>query len=103
MTLLGGSLDEYWLKGHCLVSEGLANRAFNGDAIGKPITITYFDEKIESLVCGIFKDAENSMVPNTDVLLNPEFDFFRLQLKRSQKLHHLRQRAFRQPQFPDYC
>lgn len=74
MTLLGGSLDEYWLKGHCLVSEGLANRAFNGDAIGKPITITYFDEKIESLVCGIFKDAENSMVPNTDVLLNPEFD-----------------------------
>ena len=74
LTLLEGSMDEYRLKGHCLISESLANRAFNGDAIGKPIRITYFDDKIESMVCGIFKDAPNSMMPNSDVLLNPEFN-----------------------------
>ena len=74
LTLLDGSLDEFRLKGYCLVSESLANLAFNGDAIGKPITITFFDDKNESMVCGIFKDAENSMIPNTDVLINPEFD-----------------------------
>ena len=74
LTLLEGSVDEYHLKGHCLISESLANRAFNGDAIGKPIRITYFDDKIESMVCGIFKDAPNSMMPNSDVLLNPKFN-----------------------------
>ena len=74
LTLLEGSMDEYRLKGHCLISESLANRAFNGDAIGKPIRITYFDDKIESMVCGIFKDAPNSMMPNSDVLLNPKFN-----------------------------
>jgi len=74
LTLLEGSMDEYRLKGHCLVSESLANRAFNGDAVGKPIRITYFDDKIESMVCGIFKDAPNSMMPNSDVLLNPKFN-----------------------------
>ena len=74
LTLLDGSMDEYLIKGHCLISESLANRAFNGDAIGKPIRITYFDDKIESMVCGIFKDAPNSMMPNSDVLLNPKFN-----------------------------
>ncbi len=74
LTLLEGSMDEYHLKGHCLISESLANRGFNGDAIGKPIRITYFDDKIESMVCGIFKDAPNSLMPNSDVLLNPEFN-----------------------------
>ena len=74
LTLLEGSMDEYCLKGHCLISESLANRAFNGDAVGKPIRITYFDDKIESMVCGIFKDAPNSMMPNSDVLLNPKFN-----------------------------
>ena len=74
LTLLEGSVDEYRLKGHCLISESLANRAFNGDAVGKPIRITYFDDKIESMVCGIFKDALNSMMPNSDVLLNPKFN-----------------------------
>ena len=74
LTLLEGSMDEYCIKGHCLISESLANRAFNGDAVGKPIRITYFDDKIESMVCGIFKDAPNSMMPNSDVLLNPAFN-----------------------------
>ena len=74
LTLLEGSMDEYRIKGHCLISESLANRAFNGDAVGKPIRITYFDDKIESMVCGIFKDAPNSMMPNSDVLLNPKFN-----------------------------
>ena len=74
LTLLEGSMDEYCIKGHCLISESLANCAFNGDAIGKPIRITYFDDKIESMVCGIFKDAPNSMMPNSDVLLNPKFN-----------------------------
>ena len=74
LTLLDGSMDEYRINGHCLISESLANRAFNGDAIGKPIRITYFDDKIESMVCGIFKDAPNSMMPNSDVLLNPKFN-----------------------------
>ena len=74
LTLLEGSMDEYRIKGHCLISESLANRTFNGDAVGKPIRITYFDDKIESMVCGIFKDAPNSMMPNSDVLLNPKFN-----------------------------
>ena len=74
LTLLEGSMDEYCIKGHCLISESLAKRAFNGDAVGKTIRITYFDDKIESMVCGIFKDAPNSMMPNSDVLLNPEFN-----------------------------
>jgi len=74
LILIDGNLDEFRLKGHCLVSESLANRAFNGDAIGKPLKVTYFDEKIEGVVCGVFKDAANSMVPYTDVLFNPEFE-----------------------------
>ncbi|MBQ8957827.1 MAG: ABC transporter permease [Bacteroidales bacterium] len=74
LTLVDGSLDEFRLKGHCLISESLAHRAFDGDVIGKSVTITFFDDKMESMVCGIFKDSENSMVPYTDVLLNPEFD-----------------------------
>jgi len=74
LVLLDGSMDEYRLQGHCLVSESLANRAFNGDAIGKPIRITYLDDKIESTVCGIFKDDPNSLIPYADVLLNPEFN-----------------------------
>ena len=74
LTLLDGSMDEYHIIGHCLISQSLANRAFNGNAVGKPIRITYFDDKIESMVCGIFKDAPNSMMPNSDVLLNPKFN-----------------------------
>ena len=74
LTLLDGSMDEYRIKRNCLISESLANRAFNSDAIGKPIRITYFDDKIESMVCGIFNDAPNSMMPRSDVLLNPEFN-----------------------------
>ena len=73
LTLIDGSMDEFRIKGHCLISESLANRAFNGDAVGKSIKITYFDEKIESTVCGIFKDSKNSMMPRTEVMLNPEF------------------------------
>ena len=75
LTLLEGSMDEYRLKGHCLVSESLANRAFNGDAVGKPLKIKYLtQDKIESTVCGVFKDSKNSMMPRTEVMLNPEFD-----------------------------
>ncbi len=74
LILIDGNLDEFRLKGHCLVSESLANGAFNGDAIGKPLKVSYFDEKIEGVVCGVFKDAANSMVPYTDVLFNPEFN-----------------------------
>ena len=74
LVMLDGSMDEYRLQGHCLISESLANRAFNGDAIGKPIRITYLDDKIESTVCGIFKDDPNSLIPYADVLLNPEFN-----------------------------
>ena len=74
LTLIDGNMDEFRLKGHCLVSESLAQRVFNGDAIGKPITITFFDDKNESMVCGVFKDDAYSMIPYTDVILNPEFD-----------------------------
>ena len=74
MTLLDGSMDEFRLKGHCLISESLANRAFNGDAIGKPLKVIYFNKETESIVCGIFKEATNSMVPYTDVFLNAEFN-----------------------------
>ena len=74
LTLIDGSMDEFRIKGHCLISESLANRAFNGDAIGKPIEVSYFDEEIEGVVCGVFKDAANSMIPYTDVLFNPEFE-----------------------------
>lgn len=74
LILIDGNLDVFRLKGHCLVSESLANRAFNGDAIGKPLKVSYFDEIIEGVVCGVFKDAANSMIPYTDVLFNPEFE-----------------------------
>ncbi len=74
LTLIDGSIDEFRRQGHCLVSESLAKRVFNGNPIGKPIKITYFDDKIESMICGVFKDATNSMVPYTDVFLNAEFD-----------------------------
>jgi putative ABC transport system permease protein len=74
LTLLDGNLEQFSLRGYCLVSESLANRAFNGDAIGKPLKITYFDGKIESVICGIIKDAPNSMIPHVDVLLNAEYD-----------------------------
>jgi putative ABC transport system permease protein len=74
LTLIDGSMDEFRIKGHCLISESLANLAFNGDAIGKPIKVTYFDDKFERVVCGVFKDSKNSMMPRTDVMLNPAFN-----------------------------
>jgi putative ABC transport system permease protein len=75
LTLIDGSMDAFRRKGNCLISESLAKRLFNGNAIGKSITITYcqYDEKIERVICGIFKDSPNSMIPYTDVLLNPTF------------------------------
>ena len=74
LVLIDGSLEEFRLQGHCLVSESLARRVFDGDPIGKPLKITYYNYHIESMVCGIFKNDPNSMVPTTDVLLNPEYD-----------------------------
>ncbi len=63
-------MDEYRLNGHCLISESLANSAFNGNAIGKPLKISYFNNLLESVVCGVFKDDANSMILHTDVFLN---------------------------------
>ena len=74
LSLIDGSMDEFRIKGHCLISESLANRAFNGNAIGKPLKVIYFNKETESMVGGIFKDAANSMVPYTDVFLNAEFN-----------------------------
>ena len=73
LSLIDGSMDEYRLNGHCLISESLANSAFNGDAIGKPLKISYFNNLLESVVCGVFKDDANSMILHTDVFLNPGF------------------------------
>jgi len=73
LSLIDGRMDEYRLKGHCLISESLANRAFNGDAIGKPLKISYFNNLLETVVCGVFRDDANSMVLHTDVFLNPGF------------------------------
>ena len=73
LALIDGSMDEFRLKGHCLISESLANTAFNGDAIGKPLKISYFNNLLESVVCGVFKNDANSMVMHTDVFLNPAF------------------------------
>ena len=74
LVLIDGGLEEFRIQGHCLVSESLARRVFDGDPIGKPLKITYYNYHIESMVCGIFKNDPNSIVPTIDVLLNPEYD-----------------------------
>lgn len=76
LSLLEGNLDEFRLEGHCLVSEQFARRFPNGDIIGKPLKISYYDDEYNCMVCGIFKDSQKSMLPYFDVILNPEYDIF---------------------------
>lgn len=74
LCLLDGSLDEFRLEGYCLISESLAKRAFKDDPIGKTFNLYFFGNEVGYVVCGIFKDEKTSMIPHTDVLINPEYD-----------------------------
>ena len=73
--LLEGSLEEYSLKGHCLVSESFARKHFTGSPIGKQLSMeNYFAGEETFTVCGVYKDFAGTMMPSTDILSNPEYD-----------------------------
>lgn len=70
-----GSIESYRLKGQCLVSESFAKRVLGNNPIGKQIKVHYFyEEDGEFMVCGVFRDFTNMLMPMMDILLNPEFD-----------------------------
>ena len=70
-----GSLEPYRLKGQCLVSESFAKRVLGENPVGKQVKMRYFFEDAgEYTVCGVYRDFTNSMMPTTEVLLNPEFE-----------------------------
>ena len=73
--VVDGSLEPYRLKGQCLVSESFAKRVLGENPVGKQISMRFFFENVgEYTVCGVYRDFTNSMMPTTEVLLNPEFE-----------------------------
>ena len=75
--LLEGSLEEYGLKGHCLVSESFARKHFTGSPIGKQLSMeNYFAGEETFTVCGVYKDFVGTMMPSSDILSNPQQWFF---------------------------
>ena len=73
--LLEGNLEEYGLKGHCLISESFARKHFTGSPIGKQLSMeNYFAGEETSTVCGVYKDFSGTMMPPSDILSNPEYD-----------------------------
>ena len=73
--LLEGNLEEYGLKGHCLISESFARKHFTGSPIGKQLSMeNYFAGEESFTVCGVYKDFSGTMMPPSDILSNPEYD-----------------------------
>ena len=73
--LLEGNLEEYGLKGHCLISESFARKHFTGSPIGKQLSMeNYFAGEETFTVCGVYKDFAGTMMPSSDILSNPEYD-----------------------------
>lgn len=73
--LLEGNLEEYGLKGHCLISESFARKHFTGSPIGKQLSMeNYFAGEETFTVCGVYKDFSGTMMPPSDILSNPEYD-----------------------------
>ena len=73
--LLEGNLEEYGLKGHCLISESFARKHFTGSPIGKQLSMeNYFAGEETFSVCGVYKDFSGTMMPPSDILSNPEYD-----------------------------
>ncbi len=73
--LLEGNLEEYGLKGHCLISESFARKHFTGSPIEKQLSMeNYFAGEESFTVCGVYKDFSGTMMPPSDILSNPEYD-----------------------------
>jgi len=73
--LLEGNLEEYGLKGHCLISESFARKHFTDSPIGKQFSMeNYFAGEETFTVCGVYKDFAGTMMPPSDILSNPEYD-----------------------------
>ena len=73
--LLEGNLEEYGLKGHCLISESFARKHFTDSPIGKQLSMeNYFAGEESFTVCGVYKDFSGTMMPPSDILSNPEYD-----------------------------
>lgn len=73
--LLEGNLEEYGLKGHCLISESFARKHFTDSPIGKQLSMeNYFAGEETFTVCGVYKDFSGTMMPPSDILSNPEYD-----------------------------
>ena len=73
-TLVEGDLETYRLKGQCLVSESFAQRVFDGNPIGKTFKVNYYFDQGDYTICGVYRDFTNTLMPNTEILLNPEYD-----------------------------
>ena len=73
--VVDGSLDNYRLKGQCLVSESFAKRVLGDNPVGKQIKVQYFyEDNGVFTVCGVYRDFTNLLMQQMDILLNPEFD-----------------------------
>lgn len=87
-------MDDYSLKGRCLVSESFARKLFAGNqssdndvilngakrseesafsVIGAAFTVGSTFSSDTLTVCGVFKDFRNALVPQADILKNPAF------------------------------
>ena len=74
LQLLSGDLDEFALKGRCLVSESFANARFGGDATGRRLEVGVdnfvLGSECEATVCGVYRDLDDSILGRCDVLFN---------------------------------
>ena len=74
--IIDGSLDDYKLPGRCLVSESFARKVSElagEEVIGTRITVSDYYGERNLTICGVYGDFDNTMVPPSDVLENPEY------------------------------
>ncbi len=72
-SLLEGDFQEYRIKGRCLVSESFARKLEGGNVLGTTLTVGSTFSTDTLIICGVFKDFINTLVPQTDILKNPAF------------------------------
>ena len=74
-TLLDGSMQEFALQDHCLVSESFARANWEGSPVGQTLVFHNNIHDTRTLtVCGVYADFRDTMMPESDLLLNSEFD-----------------------------
>ena len=72
--LLRGNPEEFLLKDRCYVSESFARANWDGDPVGRSFECHDPYGARTLTVCGVFADFRNAMMPETELLVNADFN-----------------------------